>query len=212
MQTLYTISPLILSEQIPERTSIEYAVSKYFHLFNIYSKNPYVVREYMRFIDANFDFAFSKLRYRMVSYQYPKELEEVPSDIITYINTRYKLTEQTKLDLGYRANHFEVYDYILGKKFSMILNDYALYDAKFMYGGLYDVDSEIMGNLLEEINYLWYNQGIRRLIHTMLIYDSAISDVMADIPDPFSYEAVSEPLLALSQLKFFIKNYMKEEL
>jgi hypothetical protein len=166
----------------------------------------------MRFIDANFDFAFSKLRYRMVSYQYPKELGEVPSDIITYINTRYKLTEQTKLDLGYRANHFEVYDYILGKKFSMILNDYALYDAKFMYGGLYDVDSEIMGNLLEEINYLWYNQGIRKLIHTMLIYDSAISDVMANIPDPFSYEAVSEPLLALSQLKFFIKNYMKEEL
>lgn len=208
-QSLFTISPLIMSESFPKHSSIEAVVSEYFHLFNIYSTNPYVVREYMSFIDYNFDFAFTKLGYRIIEYRYPESDNFSMIHIIKSINSHYNLTYQNTIDLSYRVNTFTVYDYTTGKDVEMYLNDYALYDSGLMCDGLIN-DPDIMDNLLHELTYMNNSNWILNIIYSLEYYIGAMSDNLNHVADSYDSGIISEPLLALTQLKAFIKHTMEE--
>lgn len=211
-KSLYTISPTILTDTLPNRSSIEYIISQYFHLFNIYSDNLYVVKDYMDFINVNFEFAFYKLGYEIIGYDYPENLE-APTDIIDYINNKYDLRYQSKLSIYYRVNSYSVNDIMTGSSFIIYLNDYALYDSKFMSADLYDTQDTLY-SLGIMINYLLDKDMVNvlgRLIVAVSVYDSAISDVMNDIPDVYTSGMVSEPLLSFWQLKRFVYGLKGEE-
>ena len=210
MKSLYTISPTILSDKLPEKNSIESIISEYFHLFNIYSDNLYIVKDYMNFVDINFNHAFYKLKYEIIEYEYPDNLEAM-TDIIAYINNKYKLVQQTELSIYYRVNCYTINDIFTGIPCNIYLNDYALYDSRFMDINLYNTDLlynlDMLVGYLNDIN----DRGLmKRLIQLVTIYDSAVSDVMNDIPDVFTSGMVSEPLLALSHLRTFIYNTLRE--
>ena len=53
MGKLYTISPFVSSNYIPRKATIAGVISDNFYLFNVYSRNPYIVKDYMEFIDNN---------------------------------------------------------------------------------------------------------------------------------------------------------------
>ena len=209
-KSLYTISPTILSDELPENDSIESIISEYFHLFNIYSDNLYIVKDYMNFIDSNFEYAFYKLGYEIIEYKYPDNLEAM-TDIIDHINNRYHLKHQTEISIYYRVNCYTVDDIFTGTPCNIYLNDYALYDSQYMSIDLYNTD--LLCNLDMVVNYLRDINDInlmKRLISLVTIYDSAVSDVMNNIPDVFTSGMVSEPILALSHLKTFVYNTLKE--
>lgn len=208
-KSLFTISPLIMSESIPEHSSIEAVVSEYFHLFNIYSTNPYLVREYMNFIDSNFDFAFTKLGYMIIEYKYPESDNFSMTQMIESINSHYKLTYQNNIDLSYRVNTFTVYDYTTGKDVEIYLNDYALYDSGLMCDGLIN-DPDIMDNLLHELSYMNNPNWILNIIYSLEYYIGAMSDNLNHVADSYGSDIISEPLLALTQLKAFVKHTMEE--
>lgn len=211
--TIYTISPLILSESLPKTTSVAYVISEYFHLFNIYSTNPYLVREYMNFIDINFDFAFSKLKYKIISYDYPSDIEDI-NDALKYINEKYGLIDTMyEIDRCYQANHYKVRDILNDKVIDIYFNDYASYDLSFLNHGVGDDEEDIVSDLLKEITYLKNKNDIdifKILLGMLDEYKIAVSDYINNSPEFYNSGMISEPLLILSQLKSFVKDTIKE--
>lgn len=209
MGKLYTISPLILSDSIPRRDSYESVISEYFYLFNVYSTNPFKILNYMEFIDANFNFAFSKLKYNMIEYDYPDSLDE--SDMIRYINDKYKLSGQFELDRCYNMNTFNNIDYITNKECIIYFNDYALNDLElYDHNLLYDENDEILLNAQYLISYLNDKQTkflLNELIDKIMDCQGDMSDNMIGYLDT---DSVSEGILTLYQLKKFVEYIIEE--
>lgn len=213
MGKIYTISPFILSDSIPKNASIPSIISDYFYLFKIFSGNPYVVKYYMQFIDANFDFAFSKMKLTMVEYEYPDDRPFMTdiSDIVNYINNEYHLTGDWSLERCYYPNKYEVYDFTTDKEITLYFNDYAAYDTAYLGKGIFDYDMDVLGELLPLIKYLKADRDlIKAVVHTMYNYMITLPDYLNETPDNIYMGMFSEPLVILAQLKSFVKYTLKK--
>lgn len=209
MGTIFTISPFILKNSLPRRGTIASIISNNFHLFNVFSTNPCIVRAYMDFIDENFDNAFRKLGYTIISYDYPDKLDDF--EMIDYINDKYKLSGDRLLDICYQINICKFNDYISGQEKEMYFNDYAYYDIGILENWLFDVDDQRLITTLNLIEYLYYKNDydtLKLTIYKIIDYISSIED---GITDYFSSSYVCDATMTLFKLKNYISNKVKEE-
>lgn len=215
MGFLYTISPFISSDSLPRYASMASVISDNFWLFNIYSFNPYVVREYMEFIDINFDFAFSELKLNMISYEYPDNIKGDENDILKYINSKYKLYNTPfQLEREYDVSKELVIDLISGKPKYFYFNDHAMYDSMMStYSILSDIDNDTMLNLFNMMDYM-NNANISSDIKALIIqyeeYASTIDDITSHGIEFYDNDCICIGVYILNQLKSYIKHEVDE--
>lgn len=214
MRKIYTISPFIKADYIPSRSSIAGVISDHFYLFNVYSHNPYTVREYMDFIDVNFDYAFSKMKYEIISYEYPDRLRDDDSDIIEYVNAAYNLTGDYQLNRCYQMNKEVVTDLVTGSKIEIYFNDYAYYDTGLLgYSILSDVENEVPYFLLDEIEYLKDRElrsSLKGVIYQLMEYQSNLDYLGNGAIEYYDNDMISNSMLTLCQLKAYVQKILKE--
>ena len=214
MGTIYTISPFINANSIPRRATITGVVSEHFYLFNVYSRNPYLVKAYMDFIDINFDYVFTKLGYKIVSYDYPDELDDDDSDIIEYINVKYDLTGDCRLDRCYQMNKETVTDLVTGKDIDLYFNDYAYYDTGMLgFSILSDAETDVPDLLLDELKYLTnktIRDSLKQVIFQFMDYHSQLDYLANGAIEYYDSDIISNALLTLCQLKSYIFQLVKE--
>lgn len=215
MGKLYTISPFIKTESLPRYASIESVISDNFYFFNIYSFNPYIVREYMDFIDINFDFAFSKLKLDIVIYDYPDELKRDESEVIEYINTFYDLYDTPhELNRAYGINRELVHDLMTGKETYVYFNDYATYDSQLAMNDIFnDIENDSLFILNELLNYILDNTivaDIRMMILQLGEYEYIIDEVSNHGIDFYDNDCICNGMYILCQLKGFIQYELNE--
>ena len=209
---LYTIHPLIMSDSIPSIDTKEYLVSKYFYLFNAYSTNFFKLKNYMDFINNNFDNVFENLGYRIMNYEYPSDLED-DLDIINWINKHYKLTGSVELDYYYSIDKNVAYDYVSKQKMYVYMNKYLKTEPYTLHWDLFEHISNILDDLRCIIEYL-NNKDMRNIIKLCINFYSEYMTNMEYYVCPddslFNTSMVSESLLSLTYLKLFLK-YTKGE-
>ena len=214
MGKLYTISPFVSSNYIPRKATIAGVISDNFYLFNVYSRNPYIVKDYMEFIDINFDYAFSKLGYDIIYYEYPDKLENDDSDIIEYINDKYELTGDCQLDRCYQINKETVTDIVTGKTMEIYFNDFAYYDTGLLgFSILSDNESTIPYLLLDEIKYfnnVNLRENLKRLIYQFMDYQSQLDFIANGAIEYHDNDMISNALFTLCQLKAYVNQLVKE--
>lgn len=213
MGFIYTISPFIKSDYIPRKDTIASIISDHFYLFNIYDRNPYIVKDYMNFIDANFNLAFSQLGYNIIYYEYPDSLEYNDSSIIEYINNKYNLSNSSKLDICYKVNKEIVRDIVTNQDIPIYFNDYAYYnEVMSQYGIVNFIENDIIDNLLCIIGYL-NNDYLKELINSVIIqfteYQSSI-DFIENGASDINEDVMSTAMIVLYQLKTFVNTLLLE--
>lgn len=214
MGKIYTISPFINADSIPRKATTASVISEHFYLFNVYSRNPYLVKAYMDFIDSNFDYAFAELGYRMICYEYPDKMNDDDSDIIEYVNDRYELTGENQLDRCYQINKDTVTDLVTGKSIELYFNDYAYYDTGLLgFSILSDAETEIPDLLLDEIKYLSsmkMKKSLKQVLFQFMEYHSQLDYLANGAIEYYDNEIISNSLLTLCQLKSYVAQLVKE--
>lgn len=213
MGYIYTISTFIRADSIPDRATLESVISDHFYLFQVYDRNPYIVRAYMNFIDANFDYCLSKLGYEMIRYEYPDELDYSDSVIINYINYNYNLNSYNKLDTYHRVNKEDIYDIVSNSYVTIYFNDYACYDTSLnQYGILNFIENDTIENSLVIIRYL-NNKRLSDLLTNLIIhftdYITTINFDEIDSIDEYS-ESMNHSIIVLYQLKNYMNILLEE--
>ena len=204
---LYTISPLILSDCIPNKASVASIISDYFYLFKIYSENPYIVRLYMKFIDENFDFAFTELNYQMIQYKYPEIYKDDELQKLEFINSYYQLNDSMSLYTSYRANKFELPNQ------TIYFNSYAIGDSVILGDILLDEELSIIPQLMELLNYVRCKPEkdyLQTLLYQYSEYEGYLIDYLMNPDTYIESEYIEEPLVILYRLKSFV-NHTKEK-
>ena len=212
---LYTISPLILADMIPNKASVASIISDYFYLFNIYSDNPYIVRMYMKFIDEHFDFAFTELNYQMVQYQYPEIYKDDEFKKIEFINYHYDLKGYSRLDLSYHSNKFEILDSIFDYNQTIYFNDYALGDLIVLGDMKLEEKVNILPNLLTLLNYVKYKPErdyLQTLLYQYSEYEGCLMDYLMNPEIYIDSGCIVEPMIILYRLKTFVNHTLEERL
>lgn len=214
MGILYTISPFVRSDFLPSYASMARVISDNFWLFNIYSFNPYIVREYMDFIDIYFDNAFSDLNLGILQYEYPDNITD-EGDILEFINSRYKLHD-TGYQLGRElaASKESIIDLVTEKEKCFYFNDYAIYDSMLSsYSILSDVDNDTMGELFDMVRYLKNDDTasiIRLLISKYEEYATIVDDISSHGIEFFDNQCISNGMYTLNQLVGFVIHEVNE--
>lgn len=214
MKEIYSISPFVRSETIPESSSVESIILSNFYLFNGYDSNPYIVRDYMNFIDSEFDFVFSKLKLSMVSYEYPENMEYGSWQMIEYINDNYNLVGSCKLDREYRLDDIKFKHPITGKPSIVRFNEYVMYDVGLLNKSIFNDKNSTSIKILRIVNKYFRDRKLKTTISNILdsveyTVDllSAFCDSRTNIHDT-SY--MCEATLILCQLKSYIKSLYEE--
>lgn len=215
MGFLYTISPFIKSDSLPSYASTARVISDYFYFFNIYSFNPYVIRDYMNFIDANFDYAFSELKLDMISYEYPDRLGTDESDILKYINDRYELYDTGfEITRELSAMGEPVVDLITGKTTKFYFNEYATYDSMLLtHSILSDIDDETIEDLTSMLKYIRNDETVMNIKIMLFYYEeyaSRVDDLSSYGTDVYSNDLICYGVYILNQLKGFVQHEVAE--
>lgn len=211
---IYTINPFINAKSIPRKATVEGVITDHFYLFNVYNHNPYIVKEYMEFIDVNFDYAFSKLGYQLISYECPDRFDNDDSSAIEFINDRYDLTGDYRLDRCYQMNKETVIDLMTGNSINIYFNDYTYYDVGLLgFSILSDVETEIPYLILDEMNYLTnlkMKTTITQLIYRFMEYQTQLDCFANGVQECYDNDMVFNSLLTLCQLKNYVYQTVKE--
>lgn len=208
MSKLFTLSPFIWKDSSSNKPPIVSTILEYSYLFNIYSYNPYIVKEYMDFINLNFDNVFKTLDLQVIYYEFPDKLKNDESSIINYINNKYNLDDNAKIDRCYYANIFNIIDPYTKKEYTMYFNDYTLYDLSFSNKGIFDIESDILDNLYYLSDYL-SNRDIIDLIKSVILRYYEYNDISMEqsmyVGSIGEIDIINEPLYILGNLKSFVK-------
>ena len=215
MNEIFSISPFVRSNSLPETLSMESIILSNFYLFNGYDKNPYIVRDYMNFIDSEFDFAFSKMKLSIVSYKYPNNIEYGSWQMVDYINDNYNLISNHRIEREYRLDSMQFKHPITGKQSIVRFNEYAMYDIGLLNKSIFNDEDNFDVKMLRFISKYFVDRKDKKRLNDVLDLVEYNNNIIGEICESRNTQLhevgfICEPLLILCQLKSYIK-YLYEE-
>ena len=193
MKSVYSISPVIYTDRLPDKATVEYVISKYFFLFQVYHESKEMVMLYMDYIDKWFDNAFSNMNLRIVQYDYPDYINYGSGQMADYINETYDLSNDNQLAVEHELS-IQYGKHFLYGDFEVMFNGYSSYELNQSAMGLFEGDN-LSDAVMFIARYLRYD--LRRLLCEMVKalyeYDEAFQDL--DQADYYHFDVFQNPYI-----------------
>lgn len=213
MKTLYMLFPFVRTDRLPRYNSIEQIVHDNFYLFVAYCDNLCILKDYIAFINENFDNAFHKLNYPIIPFKYPDNLAYSSGISIQWINEHYQLDNCPIRD-DYVLNYDELMLYTKNRKTTIYATDTLLMETSALGTNLFDSDI-LIGRIYYLSSYLKDTQAVvllRKILLAICRYQQYATACKYGVMEGYDPTVISEQLLSFYQLQSYVnQEYLKRQ-
>ena len=193
MKSIYTISPMIYSDKLPDKGTVEYVISSYFFLFKAYHESKNMIIMYMNYIDKWYDNAFNKLNLKIIEFEYPDDITYASGLMVDYINNTYKLSNENEIEVEQELSIQSGPHFLFGT-FEVMLNNVSLWEIEQSATSLFEYDN-ISDAVMIIARYLQFDvrKILCKLVKVLYDYDDAFQEL--EQTDCYHYDVLNNPYI-----------------
>lgn len=193
MKSIYTISPMVYRDKLPDKGEISYVISEYFFLFKVYHESKDMIIMYMNYMDRWYENAFSDLCLKIIQFDYPDHIAYSSGAMADYINNHYNLSGMSEIDIDYELIVQSEKHYIFGN-LDVMFNGVTRGEVAQASLGLFEDDS-LSDAVMIIARYLTIDlrKLLCNLVKVLYDYDEAFQEL--DQTDYYHYDIFDNPYI-----------------